>query len=85
MQAHGRWTRRSFASTYSHIAGDRWRRTGGALARPAVVGEEINSLEGPQTASAGDWVIRGPKGEEWVTRADHFAYSYEISEPSSHR
>jgi hypothetical protein len=63
----------------------RWRRTGGALARPAVVGEEINSLEGPQTTSAGDWVIRGPKGEEWVTRADHFAYSYEISEPSSHR
>ena len=74
-----------FPSTYSHIAGDRWRRTGSAQARPAVPGEVINSLEGRQTAAAGDWVIRGPKGEEWVITAKHFAGSYQISEPSSLR
>lgn len=72
-----------FASTYSHIAGDRWRRSGSARARRAVAGEVINSLEGRQTAAEGDWVIRGPKGEEWLITAKHFAGSYQISEPSS--
>ena len=60
-------------------------RTGRAWARSAIPGEVINSLEGPQTASEGDWVIRGPKGEEWATTGDHFAASYQISEPSSLR
>jgi hypothetical protein len=67
-----------FASIYEHVAGDRWRRTGRAWARPAVPGEVINSLEGQETAAAGDWVIRGSKGEEWITSSDHFAASYEI-------
>jgi hypothetical protein len=72
-----------FANTYEHIDGSRWRRTGRAQARPAVSGEVIRSLEGRQTATDGDWVIRGSNGEEWVTNSDHFAASYEISEPSS--
>lgn len=72
-----------FASTYEHVEGDRWRRTGRAWARPAVPGEVIESLEGRQTAADRDWVIRGSKGEEWVTSSDHFAASYEINEPSS--
>ena len=74
-----------FVRTYEHVEGDRWRRTGRAWARSAIPGEVINSLEGPQTASEGDWVIRGPKGEEWATTGDHFAASYQISEPSSLR
>jgi RyR domain len=57
-----------FASTYEHVAGDRWRRIGDALARPAVAGEVINSLEGRQTAVEGDWVIRGSKDGEWGPR-----------------
>jgi hypothetical protein len=73
-----------FASTYEHVDDDRWRRTGCAWARPAVPGEVIKSLEGRQTAADGDWVIRGSKGEEWVTSSDHFAASYEISERSDH-
>jgi hypothetical protein len=73
-----------FASTYEHVAGDRWRRTGRAWARRAVPGEVITSLEGRQTAAEGDWVIRGSQGEEWVTTSEHFAASYEISEPSKH-
>jgi hypothetical protein len=72
-----------FASTYEHVAGDRWRRTGRAWARRAVPGEVIKSLEGRQTAVEGDWVIRGSQGEEWVATSDHFAASYEISEPSN--
>jgi RyR domain len=71
-----------FASTYEHVAGDRWRRSGRAWARRAVAGEVITSLEGRQTAAEGDWVIRGSQGEEWVTTSEHFAASYEISEPS---
>ena len=43
----------------------------------------IKSLEGRQTAAEGDWVIRGSQGEEWVTTSEHFAVSYEISEPSN--
>jgi hypothetical protein len=74
-----------FASTYEHVGGNRWRRTGRAWARPAVPGEVIKSLEGQQTAAEGDWVIRGSKGDEWVTDSDHFADSYEINEPSPRR
>ena len=66
-----------FAATYEHLGGDRWRRTGQAKARPAVAGESVESLEGRQTAKAGDWVIEGPKGEQWVTSAAHFAANYE--------
>jgi len=79
--AHRSWSVASdiFASTYEHVAGDRWRRAGESLARPALAGEVINSLEGRQKASEGDWVIRGPKGEEWLASSDHFAASYQIS------
>ena len=72
-----------FARTYEHVAGNRWRRTGRAWARRAVPGEVIKSLEGRQIAVEGDWVIRGSQGEEWVTTSEHFAASYEISEPSN--
>ena len=72
-----------FAITYHQVAGDRWRRVGHALARPAVAGEVINSLEGRQTAVEGDWVIRGSKNEEWVTTAEHFAESYEVRDSGS--
>ena len=72
-----------FVRSYEHVAGDRWRRTGRATARPAVAGEVVNSLEGQQTASEGDWVIRGSRGEEWITTAEHFTANYQISESSS--
>jgi hypothetical protein len=48
-----------------------------------VAGEVINSLEGQQTASKGDWVIRGSRGEEWITTGEHFTANYQISESSS--
>ncbi len=66
-----------FAATYTHIEGDRWRRTGEVQAQPAVAGELVVSLEGPATAAEGDWVIRGAAGEQWLTSAEHFTASYE--------
>ena len=72
-----------FVRSYEHSAGDRWRRTGRATARRAVAGEVINSLEGQQTASEGDWVIRGSRGEEWITTGEHFTANYQTSESSS--
>lgn len=66
-----------FAQTHTHVAGDRWRRTGQVLAQPAVPGELVISLEGAQTATEGDWVIRGAAGEQWLTSAGHFAENYE--------
>ena len=80
---HGRWHQASLSGAMSTSAGDRWRRTGRATARPAVAGEVINSLEGRQTASEGDWVIRGSRGEEWITTAEHFTANYQTSESSS--
>jgi hypothetical protein len=66
-----------FAKTYEHEEGDRWQRTGTVRARPALPGEVISSLEGQQTAAAGDWVIRGSQDELWITSAEHFAANYE--------
>ena len=65
-----------FESTYGHLRGDRWRRTGRVRARPAVPGEVVVSLEGEQTARDGDWVVEGARGEQWLTSASHFAANY---------
>ena len=70
-----------FAKSYEHIQGDRWRRTGEVSAQPAMPGELVISLEGPATAAAGDWVIKGAAGEQWITSAEHFAANYQ-REPS---
>jgi hypothetical protein len=65
-----------FTQSYEHIDGDRYRRTGEVSAQPAMPGELVISLEGPATAVAGDWVIRGAAGEQWITSAEHFAANY---------
>jgi hypothetical protein len=62
-----------FAKSYEHIEGDWWRRTGQVSAQPALPGELVISLEGPATAAAGDWVIKGAAGEQWITSAEQFA------------
>jgi hypothetical protein len=65
-----------FETTYEQIAANRWRRIGEINARPAVEGEVVESLEGPERARAGDWVMEGPAGERWVTSAAHFQANY---------
>lgn len=39
----------------------------------------IETLEGKMTASPGDWVIRGVKGEYYPCKPDIFAASYETA------
>lgn len=65
-----------FTRTYTHLAGDRWRRIGEVSGRPATPGEIVRSLEGDQIAAAGEWVLRGDAGEEWVVTATHLANHY---------
>lgn len=38
---------------------------------------EIDTLEGRMTASIGDWIIRGVKGELYPCKPDIFAATYE--------
>lgn len=37
----------------------------------------IETLEGDMTASPGDWIVRGIKGECWPIKPDIFAATYE--------
>jgi hypothetical protein len=66
-----------FRATYEHVEGDVWRRTGVVRARPARDGETIETLEGPELAVAGDWVVKGNRGEQWPVSAEQFATQYE--------
>lgn len=40
----------------------------------------IETLEGQMTASPGDWIIRGVKGEIYPCKPDIFAATYEAAE-----
>jgi hypothetical protein len=42
-----------------------------------VIEAIISTLEGIMTASAGDWIIRGVKGELYPCKPDIFAATYE--------
>jgi hypothetical protein len=47
-----------FRTSYEHLNGDQWRRSGSVFARLAQPGETIETLGAP-TAADGDWVIGG--------------------------
>ena len=66
-----------FAETYQYVQGDEWRRTGIALARCAVEGEIVETREGPGLARAGDWVVKGERGEQWPVPQADFRKNYE--------
>jgi hypothetical protein len=55
----------------------RWRRIGVASARPAHIGEPLQTLEGATQAAPGDWVVKGTRGELWAVSANLFAQRYE--------
>ncbi|MBV8291329.1 MAG: hypothetical protein JOY55_05845 [Mycobacterium sp.] len=79
VQADGQtWSVRDhiFRTSYEHVGGDQWRRRGDVFARRAQPGETIQTLEGPTTASDGDWVVRGADGEQWPVPAREFAERY---------
>jgi hypothetical protein len=71
-----------FAQTYERDGSDVWRRKGTTLGREAVPGESIRSREGLERATAGDWIMSGSLGEEWIVRADHVAKAYHDDGPA---
>ena len=48
--------------------------------RPYLGGAKIDTLEGLLTATPGDWIIRGVKGELYSCKPDVFALTYEAVE-----
>jgi hypothetical protein len=73
-----------FEKTHEPIGGDRWRRTGEIRGRQARAGELVHSLEGDQTARAGQWVLSGVEGEEWLVSTEHLETAYErVDQPDS--
>jgi hypothetical protein len=48
--------------------------------RPYRGGAKIDTLEGLLTATPGDWIIRGVKGELYSCKPDVFALTYEAVE-----
>jgi hypothetical protein len=84
VQADGKiWSVRDdiFRDTYEETGEGQWRRKGRVLARPAHPGETVNTLEGPTSAAAGDWVVRGSDGEQWPVPGDEFARRYAAFHP----
>ena len=69
-----------FRGRHEHVSGKRWRRLGTVMARPARVGETIETLEGSVVAADGDWVVKGEDGEQWPVPADDFARRYRRAE-----
>jgi hypothetical protein len=65
-----------FARSYEPVGDERYRRTGRVLARRAMPGEVVRTLEGDVIAREGDWVVRGEGGEEWPVPAARFAAGY---------
>ncbi|MFC0316060.1 hypothetical protein ACFQNE_11590 [Gordonia phosphorivorans] len=54
----------------------RFHRIGHVRARPARIGEVVESLEGATTAVAGDWLVQGDQGERWLVPGSAFAAGY---------
>ena len=46
----------------------------------AIIEAIISTLEGTMTASNGDWIIRGVKGELYPCKPDIFEATYETAE-----
>jgi hypothetical protein len=74
-----------FRSTHQHVDGNIWRRCGLVKARQARGDEVIETLEGPLSAEAGDWIVQGQQGEQWPVRPDVFRKQYEgpLTDPAS--
>lgn len=68
-------TDEDFRETYEPAADGLFRSRGQVLARPARTGEAVASMEGPTTASAGDWIVERA-GHRWLVPADEFGRRY---------
>ena len=67
----------AFEASHEPLGGERYRRLGFVLARPAHLGERIDTLEGPAVAEAGEWLVEGDLHERWLVAGARFAAAYE--------
>jgi hypothetical protein len=62
------------SDTRSMHAGQKWEEYEGLVKREGL---KIRTLEGWLTASKGDWIIKGTRGEHWPVKPEIFADTYE--------
>lgn len=65
-----------FGMLYEPLGGDVFRRRGRASARRAQAEEQIQTLEGPATAGAGDWIVTDERCNSWPVPDAEFRASY---------
>ncbi|MFW0874792.1 hypothetical protein [Rhodococcoides corynebacterioides] len=79
-----------FDSKYERVAASRFRQRGLVWARQTTADETVDTLEGPATARALDWVVRTASGvrfdptaavDTWPVPAAHFVASYSLYWP----
>ena len=75
----GVWSARNdvFRSSYRRVRENRWDAVGVVLARPARPGETIDTLEGPERVTDGDWIVQGDTGEQWPVPKSKFERRYQ--------
>lgn len=66
-----------FASTHESIGSGHYLRTGTVLARRAIPGEVIETLEGNAVAGEDDWIVQGARGEQWPVSDAQFRATYD--------
>jgi len=67
----------AFAASHEQLDKSRFRRRGTVLARPAHLGERIDTLEGQAMADPGDWLVEGDLQERWLVPGERFRDAYE--------
>jgi hypothetical protein len=65
-----------FRASHLHRGGEKWDRTGVFLAWQVTETTVVRTLEGPSTASAGEWVVESPGGDRWPVSAQVFRQGY---------
>jgi hypothetical protein len=70
-----------FRASHEPLGGDRWRRTGVNRAWRIGSPVRVRSLEGSQTAQAGDWIVEDPGGARWAVSDEAFQHGYQPAPP----
>lgn len=65
-----------FESTHEPVGPGRYRRAGMVLARRSAGNEVVQTLEGEVVTNEGDWIVQGPRGEQWPVPHEQFKDSY---------
>lgn len=72
-----------FESTHQAIAGKpgHFQKTATIIGFQLDQPVSLQTLEGPVTGEAGDWLVQGPAGEQWIITGPKFAETYAPVEP----